>query len=91
VRFEDMTSITATYAKNNIGAVWEMAKDEPVEVLSNGTPVAVILSPEQYKSLSGKTRLGRPRQLGKLAKVVEGFDSEAFLNTGIAEVFSEYM
>ena len=86
-----MTSVTATFAKNNIGEVWEMAKDEPVEVLSNGTPVAVILSPEQYKSLSGKTRLGRPRRLGWFQNDFKNFDSDGFLNTDISEVFSEYM
>ena len=85
-----MTSITATYAKNNIGEVWEMAKNEPVEVLSNGTPVAVIVSPEQFEALSTRSRLGRPRRFGWFQDAARNFDSEAFLNTDISEVFSEY-
>lgn len=85
-----MASITATYAKNNIGDVWEMAKSGPVEVLSNGTPVAVILSPDQFKALTQKTVLGRPRRLGRLAAAFAGFDSDAFLDTDISEAFSEY-
>jgi len=85
-----MSTVTATYAKNNIGDVWEMAKAEPVEVLSNGAPVAVIVSPEQFAAMKRSAGLGRPRRLGALAKACEGFDREAFLNTDISGAFSDY-
>jgi len=66
-----------------------MAKSEQVEVVSNGNPVAVVVSPEHFQAASSQTRLGRPRRLGWFQETTRGFDSEAFLNTDISEVFSE--
>ena len=86
-----MATVTATYAKNNIGDLWEMSKHGPVVVNSNGVPVAVVLSPKQFEEMTHRSLLGRPRNLGALAKKVADFDSDAFLNTDISEVFSEYM
>ncbi|MGO8669819.1 MAG: type II toxin-antitoxin system Phd/YefM family antitoxin [Capsulimonadaceae bacterium] len=87
-----MTSITATYAKNNIGDVWEMAKHEPVEVRSNGIPVAFIVSPEQFQAYHRKHhRLGRPRRLGLLAEEFQGVDWKALLDTDVSDAFSEYL
>ena len=87
-----MTSVTATFAKNNIGDVWEMAKLEPVEVRSNGIPVAFIVSPEHFQDLNLKRhRLGRRRRLGLLSREFEGVDWKALLDTDVTEAFSEYL
>jgi len=85
-----MTQITATYAKNNLGAVWELAKNEPVEVRSNGAPIAVILSPEEYTRLvQRRGRLGRPRRFGLLAHRFQGFDTDALLRVDVSDAFRD--
>ena len=87
-----MTHITATFAKNNIGEVWEMAKQGPVEVLSNGSPVAFILSPEEFHHLSqSRSHLGRKRRIGLMAEQFKGFDTNELLNVDVSEAFKDYM
>jgi prevent-host-death family protein len=87
-----MTHVTATFAKNNLGEIWEMAKKGPVEVLSNGNPVAVVLSPEEFARLRdpGK-KLGRPRRFGLLADKLSDLDIDALLNVDVSEAFKDYM
>jgi hypothetical protein len=53
--------------------------------------VAVVLSPKQFEELTNHSLLGRRRNLGALSEKTGDFDSDAFLNTDISEVFSEYM
>lgn len=85
-----MAHVTATYAKNNLGAVWELAKEEPIEVRSNGAPIAVILSPEEYTRLvQSRGRLGRPRRFGLLAERFRGFDTDALLNVDVSDAFRD--
>jgi len=79
-----MATITATFAKNNIGELWKMSKDGPVVVKQKGVPVAVVLSPKQFEEITGRSVLGRRRNLGMLAKKAGDFDSDAFLNTDIS-------
>jgi hypothetical protein len=85
-----MRSVTLAYVHNNIDDIWEMVKVEPVEVISNGLPVAVVLSPEQFKALSHHSPLGRPRRLGVFSQEFAGFDSDAFLDTDVSQVFWDY-
>ena len=85
-----MAQITATYAKNNLDRVWEMAQQEPVEVTSNGAPVAFILSPDEYSRLCQRqTRIGRPRRIGLLSKEFADFDTDALLNVDVTEAFQD--
>jgi prevent-host-death family protein len=47
-----MTTITATYAKSNFGAVLDETKKGPVIVQKNSRTVAVILSNDEYDRLT---------------------------------------
>ena len=64
-----MSAITATDAKNKFGQLLEMAQAEPVHVQKNGRDVAVVLSPEEFRRLSGqpmpKVRLSVERLLAR--------------------------
>lgn len=85
-----MVHITATYAKNNLGAVWKLVKTEPVEVQRNGVPIAVILSTEEYRRLVlPSVRLGRPRRFGLLAAQSRGFDTDALLRVDVSDAFRD--
>jgi len=86
-----MASVTTTYAKENIDKLWEMSKDGPVVVNSNGVPVAVVLSPKQFEELTNRSLLGHRRNLAALSEKTGEFDSDAYLSTDLSEVFSEYM
>jgi prevent-host-death family protein len=45
---------SATDAKNRFGELLEAARKEPVHVQKNGRDVAVVLSPEEYRSLQNR-------------------------------------
>jgi prevent-host-death family protein len=83
-----MVTMNATDARNNIGTLWDTAAREPVTIESAGKPIAVVLSPEEYKNL---TRKRKPRQAGTMCHLFEGVDVNALLATPIDEVFEEYM
>lgn len=87
-----METISATFAKNNIGEVWEKAKKGPVEVLRDGIPVAIIMSPEYYQELErNRRRLGRPRRFGLLADKLKNSDVNGLLNVDVGEMFKDYL
>lgn len=46
-----MQSLTANDAKTNFGKMLISAQSEPVEIIKNGTPVAVVLSTKEYQKL----------------------------------------
>ncbi|MCW3062042.1 MAG: Antitoxin Phd YefM, type toxin-antitoxin system [Capsulimonas sp.] len=83
-----MVTINATEARNNIGQLWDTASREPVTVESAGKPIAVVLSPEEYRRL---TRQRKPRQSGSMRHLFKGNDVNELLATPIDDVFAEYM
>jgi len=46
-----MQSLSANDAKTNFGKMLISAQAEPVEIVKNGTPVAVVLSTNEYKKI----------------------------------------
>lgn len=46
-----MQSLSANDAKTNFGKMLISAQSEPIEIVKNGTPVAVVLSTSEYKKL----------------------------------------
>lgn len=57
-----MQSLTANDAKTNFGKMLISAQSEPVEIIKNGTPVAVVLSTKEYQKLEDlKMQLIRSR------------------------------
>ncbi|WP_102795511.1 type II toxin-antitoxin system Phd/YefM family antitoxin [Bowmanella denitrificans] len=46
-----MQSLTANEAKTKFGTMLINVQNEPVEILKNGTPVAVVMSLREYQSL----------------------------------------
>jgi len=71
-----MSAITATDAKNKFGQLLEMAQAEPVHVQKNGRDVAIVLSPEEFKRLSGQPApRARPGVEKLLARSIERHDA----------------
>jgi prevent-host-death family protein len=46
-----MKTVSATEAKNNFGAVLEALASEPVEIVKNGKPVAVVISVQSFDEM----------------------------------------
>ena len=46
-----MQSLSANDAKTNFGKMLISAQSEPVEIVKNGTPVAVVLSTREYEKI----------------------------------------
>ena len=46
-----MLSLTANDAKTKFGNMLINVQTEPVEIVKNGTPVAVVISSKEYKKL----------------------------------------
>jgi prevent-host-death family protein len=46
-----MKTLSATEAKNNFGAVLEALVSEPVEIVKNGKPVAVVISAQSFDEM----------------------------------------
>ena len=46
-----MQSLTANEAKTKFGTMLINVQNEPIEILKNGTPVAVVLSLREYQRL----------------------------------------
>ncbi len=46
-----MLSLTANDAKTKFGSMLINVQTEPVEIIKNGTPVAVVISSKEYKKL----------------------------------------
>lgn len=44
-----MRSMTSTYAKNNFGSLLDAVRREPVLLMKNGRPAAMIVSVEDLK------------------------------------------
>ena len=84
-----MVRMTATEARNSIGALWQRASSEPVMIEAAGKPLAVVVSPEYFEQLTAKQR--KPRTPGTGASLLGGLDVTAFLATPIDDDFSEYM
>ncbi|MGO8674208.1 MAG: type II toxin-antitoxin system Phd/YefM family antitoxin [Capsulimonadaceae bacterium] len=72
-----MKTIDAAAVKNPLADIGEMARIEPVTVLSHGEPIAIILSPQEYERLTG-TRV-RPRQGGFMKELFAGVDWDEVL------------
>jgi prevent-host-death family protein len=53
-----MKTVQATEAKNNFGKLLEDALVEPVTIQKNGREIAVILSFEEFKSLTQNAGVG---------------------------------
>ncbi len=49
-----MSTVTATEAKNRFGQVLDMAQAGPVRIQKSGRDVAVVLSAEQYATLTAQ-------------------------------------
>lgn len=49
-----MNTVTATEAKNRFGQVLDMAQAGPVRIQKSGRDVAVVLSAEQYATLTAQ-------------------------------------
>jgi prevent-host-death family protein len=82
-----MKTITATAAKNRISDAWNMAKEEPVTVLSRGERIAIIMSPEEYDRI---TSARRPRRGGYLKGLFVGVDWDEVLARPVPG-FEEYL
>jgi len=46
-----MKALNATDAKNNFGALLEALSQEPVEIVKNGKPVAVVVSAKDFEQM----------------------------------------
>ena len=67
----NMSTITATEAKNKFGQVLEAAQAEPVHVQKNGRDVAVVLSADQYARLTENTPKVRPAVEALIARSID--------------------
>ncbi|MGO8671918.1 MAG: hypothetical protein ACLQVD_11205 [Capsulimonadaceae bacterium] len=67
-----------------------MARNEPVEVTSSNNVIAVVLSPEKYREMGGRRRLGRPRRLGIFEDAFRDVDLDAILSTDTSVLFQDY-
>ncbi len=65
-----MRILTATDAKNRFGELIDMAQVEPVRVQRQGRDVAVVLSPEEFRRLSGAAS-------GKISPAVQKLHAES--------------
>ena len=84
---ERVESVTASFARNSIGAVWEMAKKGPVAVTSAGKTIAYVLAPEDFERSQRK-----PRTLGFAKDLIGDFDLDEFNSVTPEEMgFGEYM
>lgn len=83
-----MVTISATEARNNIGKLWDTAAREPVMVESAGTPVAVVISPDEYEKLRGNRK---PRVAGFARDLLAGVDVDALMAVPIDDIFEDYM
>jgi hypothetical protein len=83
----ESNSVTASFARNCIGTVWEMAKKGPVAVTSAGKTIAYVLAPDDYE----RTRR-KPRTLGFAKDLIGEFELDEFNAVTPEEMgFGEYM
>lgn len=83
---QEVQRVTASFARNSIGAVWDMAKRGPVAVESAGKTIAYILSPEDFERSQR-----HPRTLGFAKDLIGDFDLEKFNSVSAEEMgFGEY-
>jgi prevent-host-death family protein len=75
-------SLTATEAKNRFGDLVELARAEPVTIMRNDRPVAVVLSPSEYARLTANDDAYWGEQAEVLSKrdFMSAKDSQAFIN-----------
>ena len=78
-------TISSGDIKTHPNAAFEMAKDEPVVVISKSTPKAVIVSPEQWNKMAAE--LKRLQQFQKTSllsqefkQMKEGIEGEDYLD-----------
>ncbi len=48
-----MKTLAAREAKDHFGAMLDSVQNEPVTILKNGRPTAVVLSPAEYARMGG--------------------------------------
>ncbi len=72
-----MATMTATDVKNRFGEALDTAQREPVMIRKNGRNVAVLLSAEEYETLSarGAPPKVRPRVAKLLAESIVKHDA----------------
>jgi hypothetical protein len=68
--------------------VWELARNEPVKIESNGKTVGIVLSEQEYNRLAKANR--KPRQLGIAKDWFPGVDWDEVLSRPL-EGFEDYM
>lgn len=81
-----MVSMNATEARNNIGKLWDTVALEPVTIESAGKPIAVVLSPEAYKTLT-RQRPARQPGCGRHLLSGAGIDVDQLLATPVEGFF----
>ena len=75
-----MLSLTANEAKTKFGNMLINAQSEPIEIVKNGTPVAVIISTKEYNNIEAlKMELIKSR----FSNIEESdlMDGETFFNS----------
>jgi len=84
---QNIQSVTASFARNSIGTVWDMAKRGPVAVESAGKTIAYVLSPDDFDRCQRQ-----PRTLGFAKDLIGDFDIEAFNSVSAEDMgFEEYL
>jgi prevent-host-death family protein len=82
-----MMTLTATEANNNLEELWRKAATEPVIILRDGQPLAVVLSPAKFAGLMAR-RTGAKAGFAK--HLYPNMDMNALLDTNLDDVFGEY-
>jgi PHD/YefM family antitoxin component YafN of YafNO toxin-antitoxin module len=82
-----MKTVKATFVRNHIAEIWDMARKEPISVETRGQAEFVIISASEYKKLTGERKA---RQAGYARHLFEGIDVDQLLATPIPGI-EEYM
>ena len=62
------TTVSAREAKSRFGTLKRAARHSPITVTNHGEPELVVMSPEEYKTLSRYRVLALADELGREAK-----------------------
>ena len=78
-----MQVVSNDAGKINVGELIEAARREPVTVVQNGEPVAVVLSPSEFDRLDVQDRIRREAK-ERLRQTISSIQREA-ANRGLTE------
>ena len=78
-----MRQIPATQAKDQFGNIISTIQREPVEITKRGQPVAIILSPAQFKEMGGDR--------AHLRAVIKDIQAQAKANGLTPELLAELL